>query len=63
MATRPTKGPAAGAKGSKLYEKEEEFEATLSKEQLQVLEQENNSLLEGFEQMLDQIKYGPIGIF
>ena len=57
MATRPSKGPSSGAKVSKVYEKEAEFEATLSKEQLQVLEQENNSLLEGFEQMLDQIKY------
>ena len=57
MATRPSKKQPTAAKVSKIYEKEEEFEATLSKEQLQVLEKENNSLLEGFEQMLDQIKY------
>ena len=58
MATRPSKKHTpASAKVSQVYEKEEEFEATLSKEQLQVLEKENNSLLEGFEQMLDQIKY------
>lgn len=57
MAIRPSKKTPAAPKVSKVYEKEEEFEATLSREQLQVLEKENNSLLEGFEQMLDQIKY------
>ena len=55
--TRSSKKTPTAARVSKVYEKEEEFEATLSKEQLQVLEKENNSLLEGFEQMLDQIKY------
>ena len=57
MVTRPSKTSSTAPKVSREYEKEEEFEATLSKEQLQVLEQENNSLLEGFEQMLDKIKY------
>jgi hypothetical protein len=56
MVTRPSKPSSTAPKVSREYEKEEEFEATLSKEQLQVLEQENNSLLEGFEQMLDKIK-------
>jgi hypothetical protein len=40
----------------KEVEAEEKFESTLSQEQLQVLEEENNSLLEGFERTLDQIK-------
>jgi syntaxin 18 len=40
-------------------EAEEKFESTLSQEQLQALEEENNSLLEGFERTLDQIKYIP----
>lgn len=57
MVTRPSKTTSTSAKVAREYEKEEEFEATLSKEQLQVLEQENNSLLEGFEQMLDKIKF------
>lgn len=43
----------------KEVEAEEKFESTLSQEQLQALEEENNSLLEGFERSLDQIKYIP----
>jgi len=38
-------------------EAEEKFESTLSQEQLQALEEENTSMLEGFERTLDQIKY------
>lgn len=45
------------ASRSKEVEAERQFESTLSEEQLQVLEEENNSLLEGFERTLDQIKY------
>ena len=44
---------------SKEIEAEQQFESTLSQEQLQVLEQENNSLFEGFERTFDQIKYLP----
>ena len=40
-------------------EAERQFESTLSEQQLQVLEQENNSMLEGFERTMDQIKYTP----
>ena len=50
-AAKPT--PAVSRKE---VEAEEKFEATLSQEQLQALEQENNSMLEGFERTLDQIK-------
>jgi syntaxin 18 len=42
---------------SKEIKAEQQFESTLSQEQLQVLEQENHSMLEGFEKKLDQIKY------
>jgi syntaxin 18 len=42
---------------SKEIEAEQKFESTLSQEQLQVLEEENNSLLDEFERTLDQIKY------
>jgi hypothetical protein len=41
---------------------EQQFESTLSQEQLQMLEQENHSMIEGFEQTLDQIKYHLKGI-
>jgi len=41
----------------KEVEAEEKFESTLSQEQLQALEEENTSMLEGFERTLDQIKY------
>jgi len=41
----------------KEVEAEEKFELTLSQEQLQALEEENTSMLEGFERTLDQIKY------
>jgi len=44
------------SRASKAIEVEKQFESTLSQEQLQVLEQENNSMLEGFERTLDQIK-------
>jgi hypothetical protein len=44
------------SRASKAFEVEKQFESTLSQEQLQVLEQENNSMLEGFERTLDQIK-------
>lgn len=37
-------------------EAERQFESTLSEQQLQILEQENNSMLEGFERTMDQIK-------
>jgi hypothetical protein len=43
----------------KEIEAEEKFESTLSEEQLQALEEENNSLVEGFERTLDEIKYSP----
>jgi hypothetical protein len=43
----------------KEIEAEEKFESTLSEEQLQALEEENNSLVEGFERTLDEIKYIP----
>jgi hypothetical protein len=42
---------------NKEIEAEQQFESTLSQQQLQLLEEENNSLLEGFEKTLDQIKY------
>jgi hypothetical protein len=45
----------------KEIEAEEKFESTLSEEQLQALEEENNSLVEGFERTLDEIKYIPPG--
>jgi len=41
---------------NKEIEAEQQFESTLSQQQLQLLEEENNSLLEGFEKTLDQIK-------
>lgn len=41
---------------SKEVQAEQQFESTLSQEQLQALERENNSLLEGFEQTLNQLK-------
>ena len=44
---------------NKEIEAERQFESTLSEQQLQVLEQENNSMLEGFERTMDQIKYKP----
>ena len=44
---------------NKEIEAEQRFESTLSPQQLQVLEEENNSMLEGFERTLDQIKYTP----
>jgi hypothetical protein len=40
----------------KEIEAERQLESTLSEQQLQVLEQENNSMLEGFEGTLDQIQ-------
>jgi hypothetical protein len=60
MMNRPPRYNAKAASQtsrSKEVEAERQFESTLSEEQLQVLEQENNSLLEGFEKTLDQIKY------
>jgi hypothetical protein len=48
---------ATTSRASKAIEVEKQFESTLSQEQLQVLEQENNSMLEGFERTLDQIKF------
>jgi len=42
---------------NKEIEAEQQFESTLSQEQLQVLEEENNSLIGEFERTLDQIKY------
>jgi hypothetical protein len=51
-----TKATVIPSTSRKEVEAEERFEATLSQEQLQQLEQENNSLLEGFEKTLDQIK-------
>jgi hypothetical protein len=63
MVNRPTrlasKTNAAAtpvSRTSKAMEAEQQFESSLSQEQLQALEQENNSLLEGFERTLDQIK-------
>ena len=47
----------AASKISKEIEAEQRFESTLSEEQLQALEEENTSLLEGFERTMDQIKY------
>jgi syntaxin 18 len=44
---------------SKQLVEEQQFESTLTQEQLQSLEEENTSLLEGFERTLDQIKYPP----
>lgn len=40
----------------KEIEAERQLESTLSEQQLQVLEQENNSMLEGFQGTLDQIQ-------
>ena len=48
---------------NKEIEAERQFESTLSEQQLQVLEQENNSMLEGFERTMDQIKYTPSELF
>ena len=45
---------------SRSLKEEQEFESALSSEQLQMLEEENKSLLEGFEQMLNQIKFLPL---
>ena len=62
MVNRPLRSRTMGATQtarSKEVEAEQQFGATLSQEQLQVLEQENNSLLEGFERTLDQIKLNP----
>ena len=59
MVNRPPRLRTMGAtqtSRNKEVEAEQRFEATLSQEQLQVLEEENNSLLEGFERSLDQIK-------
>jgi len=48
------------SKPSRAVREEEIFESTLSQEQLQMLEQENQSLLEGFQGTMEQIKYDPI---
>jgi syntaxin 18 len=45
------------SRATKEVKAEQQFESTLSQEQLQMLEQENHSMIEGFEQTLDQIKY------
>ena len=52
----PDKGLQPSSKRNKEIEAERQLESTLSVQQLQVLEQENNSMLEGFERTLDQIK-------
>ena len=56
--TRMSKTTATTAT-TKQAMREQEFESSLSQEQLQLLEQENNSLLEGYESTLDQIKSFP----
>jgi len=59
MVNRPRfnqKQPSQPSKPSKELREEQNFESTLSQEQLQSLEEENNSLLEGFERTMDQIK-------
>ena len=45
------------SKPSRAVKEEEIFESTLSQEQLQMLEEENQSLLEGFQGTMEQIKY------
>lgn len=63
MVNRPTRltlknaGATSVSRTSKAIQAEQQFESSLSQEQLQTLEQENNSLLEGFERTLDQIKF------
>lgn len=62
MVNRPPRLKSMGVtqtSRNKEAEEEKRFEASLSQEQLQVLEEENNSMLEGFERTLDQIKYHP----
>jgi hypothetical protein len=44
------------SKSSRAVKEEQNFEATLSPEQLQMLEDENRSLLEGFQGTMEQIK-------
>ena len=58
--SKKTMDTAIQTSRNKEIEAEQQFESTLSQQQLQLLEEENNSLLEGFEKTLDQIKYGPL---
>jgi len=58
---KPDKGVPSSVR-KKEIEAERQLESTLSEQQLQVLEQENNSMLEGFERTLDQIKYSSYSI-
>jgi len=44
------------SKPSRAIREEEIFESTLSQEQLQMLEEENQSLLEGFQGTMEQIR-------
>jgi len=53
---KPDKGVQSSVRKREV-EAERQLESTLSEQQLQVLELENNSMLEGFERTLDQIKY------
>ena len=59
---KPDNGVPSKVRNREIEDKRQ-FESTLSEQQLQVLEQENNSMLEGFERTMDQIKYTPQNIF